>query len=119
MSSGHRGGKIIAIREWWEGEERKPFPAACSSCLEAKSSLVHFPDPNNAETMGRMTCHCFLRPIRRDLTSSSYTTLSRLFPPPIVHSVLPIFFFIVAFFWGGGGGGIPNGVSVEERDVYE
>ena len=30
--------------------------------------------PNNTETIGRMTCHCFLRPIRRDLTSSSYTT---------------------------------------------
>ena len=30
--------------------------------------------PNNAKTMGRMTCHCFQRPIRRDLTSSSYTT---------------------------------------------
>ena len=26
-------------------------------------------------SIGRMTCHCFLRPIRRDLTSSSYTTL--------------------------------------------
>ena len=30
--------------------------------------------PNNTKTIGRMTCHCFLRPIRRDLTSSSYTT---------------------------------------------
>ena len=30
--------------------------------------------PNNTKTMGRMTCHCFQRPIRRDLTSSSYTT---------------------------------------------
>ena len=28
--------------------------------------------PNNTETIERMTCHCFLRPIRRDLTSSSY-----------------------------------------------
>ena len=24
-----------------------------------------------------MTCHCFLRPFRRDLTSSCYTTLKR------------------------------------------
>ena len=31
--------------------------------------------PNNTETTERMTCHCFLRPIRRDLTSSSYTTV--------------------------------------------
>ena len=29
---------------------------------------------NNTETIERMTCHCFLQPIRRDLTSSSYTT---------------------------------------------
>ena len=27
--------------------------------------------PNNTKTIGRMTCHCFLLPIRRDLTSSS------------------------------------------------
>ena len=31
--------------------------------------------PNNTKTMGRMTCHCFQRPIRRDLTSSSYITV--------------------------------------------
>ena len=30
--------------------------------------------PNNTGTIERMTCHCFLQPIRRDLTSSSYTT---------------------------------------------
>ena len=30
--------------------------------------------PSNTETIERMTCHCFLRPIRRDFTSSSYTT---------------------------------------------
>ena len=29
--------------------------------------------PNNTKTIERMTYHCFLRPIRRDLTSSSYT----------------------------------------------
>ena len=29
---------------------------------------------NNTETIERMTCYCFLRPIRRDLTSSSYKT---------------------------------------------
>ena len=31
------------------------------------------PAPNDTKTIGRMTCHCFLRPIRRDFTSSSYT----------------------------------------------
>ena len=30
--------------------------------------------PNNTETLERMTGHCFLRLIRRDLISSSYTT---------------------------------------------
>ena len=33
--------------------------------------------PNNTKTTGRMTCHCFLRPIRRNLPSSSYTTAAR------------------------------------------
>ena len=30
--------------------------------------------PNNTKTIERMTFHCFLRPIRRDLTNSSYAT---------------------------------------------
>ena len=30
--------------------------------------------PNKTETIERTTCHCFLRTIRRDLPSSSYTT---------------------------------------------
>ena len=30
--------------------------------------------PNNTKTIERMTCHCFLRPIRRNLKNSSYTT---------------------------------------------
>ena len=30
--------------------------------------------PNNTKTIGRMTCHHYLRPIRRDLENSSYTT---------------------------------------------
>ena len=35
--------------------------------------------PNNTETIERLTCHCFLqRPIIRDLTNSSYTTISWL-----------------------------------------
>ena len=33
--------------------------------------------PNNTKTIERMTCHCFLLPIRRDLTRSFYTTLCR------------------------------------------
>ena len=32
--------------------------------------------PDSTETIERMTGHCFLRPIRRDLTSSSHTTAS-------------------------------------------
>ena len=31
----------------------------------------------SAKTIERMTCHCFLRPLSRDLTSSSYTTESK------------------------------------------
>ena len=31
--------------------------------------------PNNTKTIQRMKCNCFLLPIRRDLTSSSYTAL--------------------------------------------
>ena len=33
--------------------------------------------PNNTKTIERMTCHCFLLPIRRDLTRSFYATLCR------------------------------------------
>ena len=33
--------------------------------------------PNNTKTIGRMTCYCFLRPIRRELTNSSHTTRMR------------------------------------------
>ena len=33
--------------------------------------------PNKTKTMGRMTCHCFQWPIRRDLRSSSYTTAAK------------------------------------------
>ena len=31
--------------------------------------------PNNTETIESMTCHCFLRPVRGELTRSSYTTV--------------------------------------------
>ena len=33
--------------------------------------------PNNTKTIKRMTCHCFLRPVRGGLLSSSYTTLPK------------------------------------------
>ena len=33
--------------------------------------------PNITETIERMTCHCFLQPIRRDLASSYYTTAKK------------------------------------------
>ena len=43
---------------------------SCSSCSEEKVAMVRFPDPQkNTKTIRRMTRHCFLRPIRRDLTS--------------------------------------------------
>ena len=32
--------------------------------------------PNNTKTIERMTCHCFLRPLARDLMSSCYTTVA-------------------------------------------
>ena len=49
--------------------------------------------PNNTKTIGRMTCHCFLRPIRRDLTSSSYTTH---FLPPTEAAERPLYVVIWA-----------------------
>ena len=49
--------------------------------------------PNNTKTIGRMTCHCFLRPIRRDLTSSSYTTH---FLPPTEAAGRPFYVVIWA-----------------------
>ena len=33
--------------------------------------------PKNTKTIGRMACYCFLRPIRRDLTSGSYVHYSK------------------------------------------
>ena len=30
---------------------------------------MHFPDPQNTKTIERIACHCFLRPIRSDLSS--------------------------------------------------
>ena len=41
--------------------------------------------PNNTKTIVRMTCHEFLRPIRRDLPSSSYAAPSKtpFFSTPI------------------------------------
>ena len=52
--------------------------------------------PNNNETIERMTFRCFLRPIRRDLTSSSYTTVILLFSKP------SSFHFCLAIFGQGG-----------------
>ena len=53
------------MREW-EGH----VAAARKKSHQWRVSLT----PNNTKTIGRMTCYCFLRPIRRDLTNSSYTT---------------------------------------------
>ena len=51
---------------------------SCSSCSEEKSPMVVSLIPNNTITIERMTCHCFLQPIRRDLKSSSHITLNRV-----------------------------------------
>ena len=53
---------------------------SCSSCSEGKSQWCLTLTPNNTETIETMTCHCFLRPIRRDLTSSSYSTVALYTP---------------------------------------
>ena len=49
---------------------------SCSICSEEKLPMVRFPAPppppppkKNTKTIRRMTRHCFLRPIRRDLAS--------------------------------------------------
>ena len=47
---------------------------ASSNCSKEKSPIVCSLTSNNTKTIERMTCHCFLRPIRGDLTSSSYAT---------------------------------------------
>ena len=59
--------------------------------------------PNNTKTMGRMTCHCFQWPIRRDLRISCYTTGARRW-----HLIIMIRSFIYHFwsvfitsFWVG------------------
>ena len=48
---------------------------SCSSCSQEKSQWCLTLTPNNTETIERMTCHCFLRPIGRDLTSRAPTQL--------------------------------------------
>ena len=52
---------------------------SCSSCSQEKSQWCLTLTPNSTETIKRMTCHCFLWPVRRDLTSCSYSTVS-LYP---------------------------------------
>ena len=55
-------------RNWFSSCKRRELR---SSCSEEKSPMVPNPDPKTNE---RMTCHCFLRPIRRDHPSSFCTT---------------------------------------------
>ena len=54
-----------------------PLGGSFSSCSEESPMVPITLTPNNTKTIERMTCHCFLLPIRRDLTSSFYTTLCR------------------------------------------
>ena len=58
-----------------------------SSCSEEKSHWCLRLTPNNAKTTERMTCHCFLRPITRDIPSSSYSGHS--LGGPFLASLLP------------------------------
>ena len=54
--------------------------------------------PNNTKTIGRMTCHCFLRPIRRDLMSSSYTTLKLIKKTKTqLYFLFQVFLFLFLF----------------------
>ena len=54
--------------------------------------------PNNTKTIERMTCHCFLRPIRRDLTSSSYTTLKLIKKTKTqLYFLFQVFLFLFLF----------------------
>ena len=45
--------------------------------------------PKNTSIIERMTCHCFLQPIRRDLTSSSYTTETMQSFPTLLKTWTP------------------------------
>ena len=56
--------------------------------------------PNNTKIIGRIKCHCFLRPIRRDLPNSSNTTQNvtlELKVYYVVRYVWPWVWFLLAW----------------------
>ena len=65
----------LVIHEWTENKMAfmHGYPRSCVMWKRSHKWCLTL-TPNNTQTIERMTCHCFLRPIRRDLTSSSYTT---------------------------------------------
>ena len=65
----------LVIHEWTENKMAfmHGYPRSCVMWKRGHKWCLTL-TPNNTQTIERMTCHCFLRPIRRDLTSSSYTT---------------------------------------------
>ena len=74
----HRRKSQPRFSEDFQTEWREPFACptrisgSSSSCSEENSPVVPYPDPNNTKTVEIMTCHCFLWPIRRDLTSRNF-----------------------------------------------
>ena len=78
----------VDVRRWelkWPQLQTKLKTMFILNFGEKKSILVSYDifwsgqwcvslTPNNTKTIERITCHCFLRPIRKDLTNSSYIT---------------------------------------------
>ena len=82
-----------------------------SSCSEKKSQQCLRLTPNNAKTIERMTCHCFLRPITRDIPRSSYT--GHGFGGPFLH--LCYYTHLSAIKRGGRGDELPHSSSMQGR----
>ena len=65
-------GRTVTFRAKPAGS--KPWEGHVAAAQKKSHQWCLTLTPNNTETIERMTCHCFLRPIRRDLPSCSYTT---------------------------------------------
>ena len=72
VAASHDGTlKLKVLTSGWHALFKNAFTYLSSLLGQWCFSLT----PNNTKTIERMTCHCFLRPIRRDLTNSFYITL--------------------------------------------
>ena len=70
-----RKGKTKKKKKFLWGEEGRHRLRPCMQQLLGRGhQWCVSQTPNNSKAVVRMTRHCFLRPIRRDLTSSSHTT---------------------------------------------